>query len=165
MPGKIETAQASDMPECRGVYLLTHPRSASNMFQTMMAKQPNYQNSGYKLFHAGFASIGQMQRGPLSAWPEEDRRTAFDAFEKGWQSLQDEVADAQKNVRIQKSALKSKRRHEASCGSHEVVICATTAIVQSRGGMACSPAPVHQPLTTLTYRGNKPSSRNTLSSS
>jgi hypothetical protein len=100
MPGKIETTHASDVPR-RGVYLLTHPRSASNLFQTMMAKQPGYQNSGYKLFDAGFASIGQLQKGPLSTWPEDGRKAAYAAFEKGWQSLEDEVADAHKNVSTQ----------------------------------------------------------------
>ncbi|KAH5566636.1 hypothetical protein HBI24_233290 [Parastagonospora nodorum] len=97
MPGKIETAEGSDVPERRGVYLLTHPRSASNMFQIMMAKQPGYQNSGYKLFDAGFMSVGQMHRGRLSEWPEDDRTAAFAAFQKGWENLQNEVADAQKN--------------------------------------------------------------------
>jgi hypothetical protein len=100
MPGKTETTHASDVPR-RGVYLLTHPRSASNLFQTMMSKQPGYQNSGYKLFEAGFASIGQLQKGPLSTWPKEEREAAYVAFEKGWQNLQDEVADAHKNVSTQ----------------------------------------------------------------
>jgi hypothetical protein len=95
MPGKFK---ADNVPERRGVYLLTHPRSASNLFQTMMSKQPGYQNSGYKLFDAGFATLGQLQRGPLSEWPEEDRKALYDKFLAGWESLQDEVADAKKNV-------------------------------------------------------------------
>jgi hypothetical protein len=94
MPGKLKA------PERRGVYLLTHPRSASNLFQTMMAKQPGYQNSGYKLFEAGFATLGQLQRGPLSEWPEEDRKALYDKFVAGWESLQDEVEDANKKVSL-----------------------------------------------------------------
>lgn len=84
------------------------------MFQTMMAKQPGYQNSGYKLFEAGFASIGQLWRGPIGEWPEEDRKAALAAFQKGWESLQDEVADAQKHVSgVQRS---KNERGEVCCG-------------------------------------------------
>jgi hypothetical protein len=94
MPAKITT------PERRGIYLLTHPRSASNLFQTMLAKQPGFQNSGYKLFDAGFAALGQMQRGPLSEWDEKEREGLYDVFRKGWESLEDEVEDAGRNVSI-----------------------------------------------------------------
>lgn len=67
------------------------------MFQTMLSKQPGYQNSAYKLFDAGFASLGQLQRGPLSRWPEQDRKALNDEYRKGFDSLQDELADAKKN--------------------------------------------------------------------
>lgn len=33
-----------------GVWLLTCPRSASNMFQTMLAKQEHFRHSGYWFF-------------------------------------------------------------------------------------------------------------------
>ncbi|KAF1915288.1 hypothetical protein BDU57DRAFT_518183 [Ampelomyces quisqualis] len=89
--------EADNVPERRGVYLLTHPRSASNLLQTMMEKQPGYQNSEYKLFDAGFATLNQLQRGPLSEWPEEDRKDLLDKFTAGWDSLQDEIANANKN--------------------------------------------------------------------
>ena len=121
MPGKIETAETSDVPERRGVYLLTHPRSASNMFQVMMAKQPGYQNSGYKLFDAAIMSLVKMHRGRLSEWPEDDRNTAFAAFQKGWENLQDEVADAQKNV----STMCTRNVEDTSnisCGSYQTLI-------------------------------------------
>jgi hypothetical protein len=91
---------ASDTPECVGVYLLTHPRSASNMFQRMMEKQPGYQQFSYKLFDAGFAAMGQLQRGPLSGWPEEDRKGLHDAFWAGFESLEKDVAEAKSNVSI-----------------------------------------------------------------
>jgi len=105
MPARTETTQASDVPERRGVYLLTHPRSASNLFQTMMAKQPGYQNSSYKLFDAAFAALGQLERGRLSDWPEDDRKSLYDAYRAGWESLQDEVADAKRNVSMWKNLL------------------------------------------------------------
>lgn len=63
----------------------------------MMSKQPGYQNSGYKLFDAAFASLGQLDRGPLSQWPEDDRKALFDGYRKGYDSLQDELEDAKKN--------------------------------------------------------------------
>jgi hypothetical protein len=100
MPGTIETPQPSNgqAPAIRGVYLLTHPRSASNMFQTMMAKQPGYQSTSYKLFDAGFASLMQMAKGPLSQWSEEERKGLYGVFEAGFEKLQDELTDAKKNV-------------------------------------------------------------------
>jgi hypothetical protein len=98
MPARIETMHASDAPERRGVYLLTHPRSASNMFQMMLAKQPGYQNSSYKFFASGFRTMSQMQKGRLSEWPEDERKALYDAFRAGFKDLEDEIADAKKNV-------------------------------------------------------------------
>jgi hypothetical protein len=94
MPGRLEPERHGE----RGVYLLTHPRSASNLFQTMMSKQPGYQNSGYKLFDAGFASLTQLSRGRLSEWPEAERKALYDTFRQGFDSLQDELENARKNV-------------------------------------------------------------------
>jgi|SRR5690242_1218414 len=96
MPGRLEDARATEGR--RGVYLLTHPRSASNMFQTMMLNQPKYQSSGYKLFDAGFASLSQLEKGRLSEWPTEERKALYDAFRSGFHSLEDELEDAQKKV-------------------------------------------------------------------
>ncbi|KAF2026875.1 hypothetical protein EK21DRAFT_73227 [Setomelanomma holmii] len=67
------------------------------MFQTMLAKQPGYQVSGYKLFEAGFATLAQLQRGRLSEWPKSDRNRLYDVFRAGWEKLQDEVANASQN--------------------------------------------------------------------
>lgn len=95
-----QTTQNGDAPERRGVYLLTHPRSASNLFQTMMSAQPGYQNSGYKFFDAGFAGLGKLSKGRMSEWPEEERKAAYDAYKDGFEKLQDEVADAKQNVSL-----------------------------------------------------------------
>jgi len=96
MPSTIVTTQASDTPERHGVYLLTHPRSASNLFQTMMGAQPGYQGSGYKLFDAGFNTLMQLEKGPWSEWPEEHRKAVCDTYRKGFEDLQQEIADAKK---------------------------------------------------------------------
>jgi hypothetical protein len=99
MPGTIENQPAShETLAIRGVYLLTHPRSASNLFQTMMSKQPGFQSSGYKLFSAGFATLTQLGKGPISEWEEEERKGLYKVFETGFEDLQDELADAKKNV-------------------------------------------------------------------
>lgn len=68
------------------------------MFQTMMSKQPGYQNSSYKLFDAGFAMLSQLQKGPLSKWPEEERNALYNTFRAGVESMQNELEDVQKNV-------------------------------------------------------------------
>ena len=68
------------------------------MFQTMMSKQPGYQNSGYKLFDAGFTSLVRLEEGRLTEWPEQERRRLYDAYRSGFDSLQDELEAAQKNV-------------------------------------------------------------------
>lgn len=108
MPGILEKARAHEGQ--RGVYLLTHPRSASNMFQTMMSKQPGYQSSGYKLFDAGFASLSQLEKGRLSEWPKEEREALNNAFRAGFNSLEDELEDARKNVSCEVSFVQVKRR-------------------------------------------------------
>ncbi|KAG9205428.1 hypothetical protein G6514_008070 [Epicoccum nigrum] len=62
-----------------------------------MSKQPGYQNSGYKLFDAGFASLSQLEKGPLGQRPQEERKALYNAYQAGFDSLQDEIEDAQKN--------------------------------------------------------------------
>jgi len=103
MPGAISTpleANADHGPPAhvRGIYHITQPRSASNLFQNMMAKQPGFQNSGYKLFHAGFATLSGVEHGPLSAWPEEKRQKLYETFKAAFETLEDELEDAEKNV-------------------------------------------------------------------
>jgi hypothetical protein len=100
MAGKAEKTHQSDIPDRRGVYLLSHPRSASNLLQRMMAKQPGYQNSGYMLWWAGQEALDRLNKGRWSEWPEDDRTAVYNAFLKGWDNLQDEVANANKNVSI-----------------------------------------------------------------
>ncbi|XPT03014.1 hypothetical protein M3J09_012117 [Ascochyta lentis] len=97
MPGRLETARPGNASASRGVYLLSHPRSASNLFQTMMAKQPGHQSSGYKVFDAGFASLLRLDKGRLSERPEEEREALYNAFRDGFDKLQDELEDARKN--------------------------------------------------------------------
>jgi len=60
--------------------------------------QPGYQGSGYKLFDAGFNTLMQLEKGPWSEWPEEHRKAVCDTYRKGFEDLQQEIADAKKNV-------------------------------------------------------------------
>ncbi|RMZ71248.1 P-loop containing nucleoside triphosphate hydrolase [Pyrenophora seminiperda CCB06] len=105
MPGTITpSSQANsdnDGPPAHvvGVYYLTHPRSASNLFQNMMSKQPGYQNSGYKLFDSGFHFMRALaaDKGPFSAWPAEERQQMYDDYKNAFEAMQDELEDAKKN--------------------------------------------------------------------
>jgi hypothetical protein len=101
MPGILNTnsAPTGDVPERAGVYLLTHPRSASNLFQTMMDKQPGYQTSGYKFFGAAQKALLMADDEPLSAKSAEQREELYTAFRDGYKSLLDELADAKSKVR------------------------------------------------------------------
>jgi hypothetical protein len=72
------------------------------MFQTMMAKQPGYQSSGYKVFDAGFACLSQLSKGRLSEWPVEKREELYDAYRAGFNNMQDEFEDAERNVSAEK---------------------------------------------------------------
>ncbi|EDU48928.1 hypothetical protein PtrEW4_009673 [Pyrenophora tritici-repentis] len=99
MPGAISPQPIdNDGPPSHviGVYHITHPRSASNLFQNMMSKQPGYQNSGYKLYDAALGTMMGLERGPLSAWPEE-REALYEAYRKGWEAMLDECEDAKRN--------------------------------------------------------------------
>ncbi|KAL6153388.1 hypothetical protein ACJQWK_03960 [Exserohilum turcicum] len=97
MPGTIQTQQtAPEAPQCRGIYHLTHPRSASNLFQTMMAKQPGFEASSYKLFEAGVRIFFDVEKGPLSTWPEEERKELQENFQKAFDEMQDEMEEAEK---------------------------------------------------------------------
>ncbi|EUC42049.1 hypothetical protein COCMIDRAFT_104562 [Bipolaris oryzae ATCC 44560] len=92
MPGAI-SCDAPAEGIC-GIYHITHPRSASNLFQKMMGQQPGFQYSSYKLFGAGFGALTQLQRGPLGSWPEEDREKLFGVFEAGFEGMIEEVEGA-----------------------------------------------------------------------
>lgn len=99
MTEKNETTKRSGNPKLRGVYLLTHPRSASNLFLTMMAKQPGFQNASYLLLEASAALVddfGKKER--LSDWSEDEWSSIRTSFQKGFDSMVEEMADAKKNV-------------------------------------------------------------------
>ena len=121
MPGRLETVPQG--AGSRGVYLITHPRSASNMFQTMMSKQPGYHNSSYKFFNAGFAMLTQIQKGPLSTWPEEQRNALYGAFRSGFDSMQDELEEVQKNVSLKSVSANvevvRRKKTESALGCHK----------------------------------------------
>lgn len=40
-----------------GIWLLTHPRSASNLFQTMLATQSRFRHSGYWFFGEYYVTL------------------------------------------------------------------------------------------------------------
>ncbi|KAI8935781.1 hypothetical protein NX059_007301 [Plenodomus lindquistii] len=96
MPGRIETTRPSNGLKRRGVYLLTHPRSASNLFQTMMAKQPGFQHSSYIIFEANFGLLGELvNKERWSDWSEAEWKSVQDSFQKCFDKMQAELADAE----------------------------------------------------------------------
>lgn len=93
-------------PTRRGVYLLTHPRSASNLFQTMMAKQKSHgadvQCSSYHFFNASFAVFTQMGRGSLQSpsWTDADRTALHEPYKAAFEALNGELANAEQHVSL-----------------------------------------------------------------
>jgi hypothetical protein len=93
-------------PTRRGVYLLTHPRSASNLFQTMMAKQKSrgadVQCSSYHFFNASFAVFMQMGRGSLqsSNWTEADCAALHEPYKAAFEAMNKELANAEQHVSL-----------------------------------------------------------------
>lgn len=85
-------------PSRKGVYLLTHPRSASNLFQKMMEKQPGVQGSGYQFFEAAFPALMQIEQGSLSGRDEAGREAIFAPYRAAFEKLKGEVAGAKANV-------------------------------------------------------------------
>lgn len=106
MPHSEDPISNGSRPARRGVYLLTHPRSASNLFQTMMAKQRSYgedvQSSSYHFFDAAFAPMMQMKRGSLQgpAWSDAERAALSDPYKAAFKKLSEEVATAKHNVGV-----------------------------------------------------------------
>lgn len=66
-------------PARRGVYLLTHPRSASNLFQKMMEKQPGVACSSYHFYEAVMPIFMQLENRPLSQWSEAELEALYEA--------------------------------------------------------------------------------------
>ena len=91
-------------PARRGVYLLTHPRSASNLFQTMMAKQKSrgavVQCSSYHFFNASIAVFMQMGRGNLQSpsWTDADRAALHEPYKAAFEALDEELANAEQQA-------------------------------------------------------------------
>jgi hypothetical protein len=148
-------------PTRRGVYLLTHPRSASNLFQTMMAKQRSHgkdvQCSSYHFFDASFPTMMQMNRGSLesSSWSPEDRAALYEPYKAAFEKLNKELADAEANV--------SPLLIQSTCFSHkergEVMFSRVWWMTQLCSTMACS---WEDPLTNhISCRAGKPLSKST----
>ena len=68
MPSSTGTERAGT----RGVYLLTHPRSASWLFHKMIEKQAA-EHSSYYFYRAAFPTRCGLDKGSLSDWSEQDR--------------------------------------------------------------------------------------------
>lgn len=105
MPHSLATDDTSNgsTPPRRGVYLLTHPRSASNLFQTMMSKQKSHgvdvQSSGYHFFDASFPTLVQMDKGSLKGWTDAQREGLYEPYKAAYEKLNGELANAEKEVR------------------------------------------------------------------
>ncbi|KAM0712503.1 hypothetical protein Q7P37_011600 [Cladosporium fusiforme] len=93
MPHYEETNGHAPAPARRGVYLLTHPRSASNLFQKMMEKQPGVQNSSYHFFEAAIPIFIQLQARPINQWPAAELEALYDA---ALGKMKAELEDAEK---------------------------------------------------------------------
>ncbi|KAK3691216.1 hypothetical protein LTR37_018804 [Vermiconidia calcicola] len=79
----------------KGVYLITHPRSASNLTQKMMSQQPGFQNSSYYFIEEGLRStLMVLQKGPLSAASEEERTALYTKYQTSFEKLEAELRDA-----------------------------------------------------------------------
>ena len=91
-------------PKRRGVYLLAHPRSASNLLETMMAKQKSrgadVQCSSHHFFNAAFPTFLQMGRGSLQSpsWTEAERAALHEPYHAAFDALNRELADAEQHV-------------------------------------------------------------------
>jgi hypothetical protein len=149
-------------PARRGVYLLTHPRSASNLFQTMMSKQRSHGNdvrcSSYHFFDASFPTMMQMNRGSLesSNWTESERATLYEPYKAAFVKLNEELANAEANVSPPLFYSQEEERGE-------VMFSRVWWMAQLCSSMACS---WDDPLTNhLSCRANKSLSKSTLASS
>jgi len=96
MPSRTEPERPTTSR--RGVYLLTHPRSASNLFQTMMSKQPNVESSGYKMFDASFKTLMSLDDGPLSQRSEEEQTEMYTPYRKAFVKMQQGLDAAESKV-------------------------------------------------------------------
>ena len=82
----------------QGLILLTHPRSASNLFQKMLSEQPSVYRSGYNFYDAALAAFAQIRRGRLSDLSEADREAIFQPYKASYESMCKEIETAGKQV-------------------------------------------------------------------
>lgn len=106
MPHSLSTTDKhmgnSLTPPRRGVYLLTHPRSASNLFLRMMSKQRSHgvdvRSSAYHFWSATFPMLGQMSRGSLRNWTPTEREALYGPYKESFDKMNRELANAEKEV-------------------------------------------------------------------
>lgn len=95
MPHSENGNDCAPAPARRGVYLLTQPRSASNLFQKMMEKQPGVLNSSYHFFEAAMPVFMQLQHRPLSEWPAGELEAHYEA---ALGKMNEQLEEAEKKV-------------------------------------------------------------------
>jgi hypothetical protein len=97
-----QTGNNPTPPRRRGVYLLTHPRSASNLFLRMMSKQRSHgvdvRSSAYHFWSATFPMLGQMGKGSLRNWTETEREALYGPYKESFDKMNRELANAEKEV-------------------------------------------------------------------
>lgn len=138
-------------PERRGVYLLTHPRSASNLFQRMMEAQPGVQGSGYQFFNAAFPMMMSMEKGPLSSFPEAEREALYAPYQEAFKAAKAELDGAKAKVskfRILERICVRKNMDEVEKRSEVVFCCIEAADSRLYRTIACSTKLLASPETT-----------------
>ena len=78
--------------------MLTCPRSASNLFQTMLAKQPHHKSTSYYFFNSGMACMGAITKGRWADLDEVKRRELTDSYQSGYNQLAAEVHKTKSEV-------------------------------------------------------------------
>lgn len=75
----------------RGVYLISHPRSCSNLFMRMLSEQPHVRQLHYFFTPALMAVQKGLPNGPLKDMPESEREEIYGAYRECYEKFEDEV--------------------------------------------------------------------------
>lgn len=92
-----EDHNASVRPATRGTYLITMPRTASNLFQKMMGQQKVH-HAGYFFLDLALAIHSKISQGRLSEFDKTEIQEMHAMYRSAWERMMAELAIAESKV-------------------------------------------------------------------
>ena len=111
--------EAVETPNKRvpGLYLLTSPRSCSNLLKMMMSRQPHVKSTAYFFFDPSLKTWKHLAEKDWNDIPESDRQALFESYQQCYEKMREKRAEINGTVSILFEVAPKRSREQKIDGS------------------------------------------------